>query len=234
MISVAICDDNNNILNEIENLLLTSPYKDIIHCTFFNSIERMLLYEQIENNYYDIYILDIQLKGMNGLEYAKKIRTVNKSSLIIFITNYPSYVFDVFEVSAFDFIQKPILSAHFNKIFNRAASLLLQTQTNFVYYNKKKSISLPFERILYIEKSGRKAIIHTKNENFECYLKIKEIWDRLDPILFASVYSSVIINITHVIEIESYFVILDSGDKLQIGRDYLNQLKTKYLKFIAD
>ena len=52
---------------------------------------------------YDIYILDIEMQGMNGLELAKTIRTNEPNALIIFLTSYSEYVFDVFEVITFDF-----------------------------------------------------------------------------------------------------------------------------------
>ncbi|WP_133969627.1 LytR/AlgR family response regulator transcription factor [Eubacterium limosum] len=222
MINISICDDENNVLDNIETLLLNSKFAGDFRYDLFNSIERMVNHQEIENISYDIFFLDIELNGQNGLEFAKKLRRLNRTSLIIFITNYSNFVFEVFEVFAFDFIQKPINPQRFNLVFDRAMTFLLQNETNFIFSNKNKTISVPFKKILYIEKSGRKAIIHTLSINYECYLTIKEIWKQLSSNLFVSIYSSVIVNLTHIEEI-SDSIILDNSEILYIGRSYKNK-----------
>ena len=233
MINISICDDENNVLDNIETLLLNSKFAGDFRYDLFNSIERMVNHQEIENISYDIFFLDIELNGQNGLEFAKKLRRLNRTSLIIFITNYSNFVFEVFEVFAFDFIQKPINPHRFNLVFDRAMTFLLQNETNFIFSNKDKTISVPFKKILYIEKSGRKAIIHTLSINYECYLTIKEIWKQLSSNLFVSIYSSVIVNLTHIEEI-SDSIILDNSEILYIGRSYKKQVKQKYLEYLMN
>lgn len=233
MINISICDDENNVLDNIETLLLNSKFAGDFRYDLFNSIERMVNHQEIENISYDIFFLDIELNGQNGLEFAKKLRRLNRTSLIIFITNYSNFVFEVFEVFAFDFIQKPINPHRFNLVFDRAMTFLLQNETNFIFSNKNKTISVPFKKILYIEKSGRKAIIHTLSINYECYLTIKEIWKQLSSNLFVSIYSSVIVNLTHIEEI-SDSIILDNSEILYIGRSYKKQVKQKYLEYLMN
>lgn len=233
MINISICDDENNVLDTIETLLLNSKFAGDFRYDLFNSIERMVNHQEIENISYDIFFLDIELNGQNGLEFAKKLRRLNRTSLIIFITNYSNFVFEVFEVFAFDFIQKPINPHRFNLVFDRAMTFLLQNETNFIFSNKNKTISVPFKKILYIEKSGRKAIIHTLSINYECYLTIKEIWKQLSSNFFVSIYSSVIVNLTHIEEI-SDSIILDNSEILYIGRSYKKQVKQKYLEYLMN
>ena len=61
---------------------------------------------------------------MNGLELAKTIRTNEPNALIIFLTSYSEYVFDVFEVITFDFLLKPITFKRFQKVLQKASTYL--------------------------------------------------------------------------------------------------------------
>ena len=82
---------------------------------------------------YDIYILDIEMQGMNGLELAKTIRTNEQNALIIFLTSYSEYVFDVFEVITFDFLLKPITFKRFQKVLQIASTYLNMNKILFSF-----------------------------------------------------------------------------------------------------
>ena len=68
----------------------------------------MYRYVEEQGTVYDVFILDIEMQGMNGLELAQKIREKDSNCLIIFLTNYSQYVFSVFEVITFDFLPKQL------------------------------------------------------------------------------------------------------------------------------
>ena len=55
----------------------------------------------------DMYILDIEMPGMDGLAVAKQIRETDSKALLVFLTSYTKYMPSVFEVVTFDFIPKP-------------------------------------------------------------------------------------------------------------------------------
>ena len=56
---------------------------------------------------YHLYIFDIEMPEMNGLQLAKEIRKIDAKALFVFLTGYTQYVMDVFEVITFDYISKP-------------------------------------------------------------------------------------------------------------------------------
>lgn len=114
-----------------------------------------------------MYIFDIEMPGMSGLELAKEIRKEDAKALFVFLTGYTSYVMDVFEVVTFDFIQKPATAEKLSPVLLKAASYLDLTRQEFVSSYRKNQFRVQYSDILYIEKKERKAYIHTISETFE-------------------------------------------------------------------
>lgn len=99
---IAICDDEKNIRELIGNKVAKQyPEADII---FFQSGEELLL----SDKHIDILFLDIQMSGKNGMETARELRKKDKSVILIFVTAVEEYVFQAFDVGAFNYIVKPI------------------------------------------------------------------------------------------------------------------------------
>ena len=80
----------------------------------------MLKYVLSSHEYYDIYLLDIEMKSVNGLEVAKQINLFSPNSLIVFITSYEKYIYEAFDALAFNFIKKPIDNQRFQAIIEKA------------------------------------------------------------------------------------------------------------------
>ena len=86
---IAIVDDQEEYLEEICNLIEKFYFKNGIPYvvnTFSNA--QLLLYEMEEKLYFDIYLLDIEMPGINGLSLAEKIRSMDDAGYIVFITEY--------------------------------------------------------------------------------------------------------------------------------------------------
>ena len=59
----------------------------------------------------DVVIVDINMPYMNGLEFAEKLRELDKKANIIFLTAYDNYALDAFSVHAVDYILKPVTTS---------------------------------------------------------------------------------------------------------------------------
>ena len=76
--------------------------------TFIRQIGESLVRKYSDEKFqFDIIFLDIEMKTLNGVETAKKIRNVNKDIIIIFVTGYSEYVYEGYDVHAFNYILKP-------------------------------------------------------------------------------------------------------------------------------
>lgn len=231
MFHIAICDDDPLFIEKLESYLDKLQNNDCDYDVFFDALE-LSKYLKSCSYQYDVYFLDIEMKQLDGLTLAKNLRKKDLNPLIIFLTSYPKYVFDVFDVFAFDFIIKPVTINQFEKVLNKVRTYLAAVKKRFTFSYRKNTFSIPLEQILYIEKSGRKAFIHTKEETYQCNMTLDDIWKQLDYSLFVSIHISCIVNLSYVSTIVRDELTLTNGSKLFIGRNYCQKTKLKHLNFI--
>lgn len=140
MIRIAICDDEKNIRTYLSSLVR----KQNIECeiTEYASTDEYLS----DQKEHDLLFLDIEMKsvasGMDGMSMAKQIRAteLTKQPIIIFVTGYEKYVYDAFDVGAFQYLLKPIDEQRFAQVFRRAAEQIISeaeqrmSETEFVLF----------------------------------------------------------------------------------------------------
>ncbi len=144
---------------------------------------------------YHLYIFDIEMPEMNGLQLAKEIRKIDAKALFVFLTGYTQYVMDVFEVITFDYISKPITVEKLESVLLKAMQYLHMIKRDFVFQFRKNQFRISCDDIVYFEKKGRQAVIHTISENFKANMTTEEIWKQLDDKVFAHIHVSYIINL---------------------------------------
>lgn len=117
MIEIAICDDEVYMTSEIEEMLhnLCELYNVALEIDVFYDGATLVDYIEMGTNY-DIIYLDIEMK-QNGVEAARRIRKMDTNVLIIYVTSHESFAKEVFEVSAYRFITKPIDKKYLKNIF---------------------------------------------------------------------------------------------------------------------
>lgn len=99
---IAIVDDQEEYLEEICNLIEKFYFKNGIPYvvnTFSNA--QLLLYEMEEKLYFDIYLLDIEMPGINGLSLAEKIRSMDDAGYIVFITSHLKFLINGYDYFAY-------------------------------------------------------------------------------------------------------------------------------------
>ena len=204
-------------------------YKIEKHLSYSNEIEDTIN----KVNEHKIYILDIEVPKVSGLEIASKIREKDWKSIIIFVTSHPECKNDIFysRLLALDYISKynsydKRLQQSIEKslqIFNKLR--VLTYKYNYVSYR------IDFDEILYIEKVTRnkKSIIHTENgTNLEMIGTIKEILGTLDND-FCMSSQSCIVNLSKIQSIDFIKNIITFKNKL-----HLDKLSSKYKKILIE
>ena len=179
-----------------------------------------------------IALLDIEMPGMNGLKLAKSIREKDSRALFVFLTSYTRYMKDVFDVVTFDFIEKPISDEKLLQILERAATYLNITSQHFSFGYRASRYSLKYDRILYIEKKGRQALIHTFEDVYKTNMTLEEIWKQLNPKSFVHIHSSYIINLYNLDRKDNEIAIMRNGEKLHITKGYRRELAMRHYEFV--
>ena len=119
---IAICDDEQNQIEYITSIVASWSAHEGHGCEIrtFASAEAFL-FEYEEDKAYDILLLDVEMKNMNGIKLAKRIRKDNNRAEIIFITSHFEFVGEGYEVDALHYLIKPISAEKLTQVLTKAA-----------------------------------------------------------------------------------------------------------------
>ena len=180
MLEIAICDDETLVTAQIEKMLEEVTEESVTKIEVDVFYDGSSLVEHIERGKrYDIIYLDIEMTKQNGIDAARNIRKMDKKGLIIYVTSHESFAKEVFEVSAFRFITKPIEPQIFKKYFKDTETEIVRRPKYFQYQYNKISYRLPIEDILYFQSDRRVTYIITNDGSKKCYGKLNDIERRL-------------------------------------------------------
>lgn len=230
MLHLAICDKSLNDIEQMEKYLENIKFFNFDYEVFENAKE-LYKYQTQHHENFDIYILSIELEDMLGLEVARKLREDSQEALIIFVSNDAKCVFDAFEVFTFAFLLKPLTYNKFSTTLYNAFNYLYRTKRLFLFSYRKCNYSILCQSILYIEKLGRKAFIHTTDARvYQCNITLEKIWEQLNPSKFAAIHISCIVNLTEIASIKCDQLKLKNNEVLYVAKKYRQEIKSRHLQ----
>lgn len=167
---------------------------------------------------FDIIFLDIEMKRMDGMTAAKKIREFDKDVVIIFITNMPQYAIKGYEVKALSYLLKPVPYFAFSQEMNNSLEKIIKLKENHILIATDEGIvKINIFDIFYIETMKHYLIIHTKQGTFQSRLSMKKMEDELKEGSFFRCNSCYLVNLDEVTGVKGDYVIIGSKD-LKISR----------------
>lgn len=232
MMKIAICDDARSDVEMLEKCLESLPFSNDIDV--FYSASELIAYARQQGERYHLYILDIELPDINGVDLARRIREMDDECLIVFLTSHPGYVYDVFDVMVYDYIVKPITRERMEVLMNRARKTVEKQGRIFYYTFKRVRYGLNAENICLFQKNSRVVEIHTNRQDVNyTYMKMDEVMAQLSPSVFARINYSSIVNLKYVTGIQGQVVQLSNGMSVNIARNLLKEVKEKHLKYLC-
>lgn len=220
---ICICDDE---ISQCENLKAMILKHSLNHeITIFHSAEEMLF--ECENTFpFDCLFLDIQMKNMNGIDCARKIRESDQKIIIVFLSAIRDYVFEGYEVNAVRYLLKPL---DLNKCFEILDLIehSFQKGHHYLYINKTK---IDCEDIRYIESYGHYCTIHA-NKNIEIKSSISEIFQQL-PNTFIQTHRSYIVNLSHIEAITKDACLLSDQIKIPVSRSSVKKVNEAFMEYL--
>lgn len=229
---IAVCDDDRTVIEQLEQYFERLHDKSLEYEVFFCA-EELQWYITEQDAAFDVFILDIEMKGISGIDFAKKFREKNVNALIIFMTSYSRYVFDVFETITFDFMEKPLTFEKIKKLLEKIKKYLGVAERSLVFSYRKNNYNIAFSDINYLEKQGRKIWIYTMDDKkYQCNMTLAELWTQLETEMFGMLNQSLIVNVSKIEGIIGENIILQGGKKLYLSRNYRKELKKKHLDYL--
>jgi DNA-binding LytR/AlgR family response regulator len=220
-VKIGICDDEVIIRNELIDLC--NKFKEMnlieIEIVSFSSGEELLEYK----NSLDILFLDIQMKGINGLKTAEKIREKDESMTIIFLTGFHGFMQDGYRVKAFRYLLKPLKELDFMQTVSDAISDITKNSKAIVGKDGE-IIFIKIKEIIYIEYQNRYTLVRTKKCYYESPMTMSEWETMLNTGDFFRVHKAYIVNMEYIEEIGKE-ILLDNGEKVEVAFRQISKLK---------
>lgn len=169
--TIAICEDEQNQIEYITSIVASWSANEGYNCEIrtFASAEAFL-FEYEDDTMYDILLLDVEMKSMNGIELAKCIRKDDNRAEIIFITSHFEFVGEGYEVDALHYLIKPISAHKLMQVLTKAVEKLSVEPPSVVISCDGETVKLYESDIRYVESFLHYIIIHAKDKEY----KIKE------------------------------------------------------------
>ena len=198
-VKVAIIED------QAEQAQLLADYFKIIEDTSysfeistFESAEDFL--ESFFCGQYHLVFADIQLKKMDGLSCMKRVRAMDDTIIIVFITSMAQFAINGYDVGAKDFIVKPLIYDVFEHKLKRLLPMINERKVSLINIapegNDPEIVLI--NDILFVEVFTHKIIYHCKEKDFEVYSSLNEIEKKLSPFGFLRCNRSTLINPAHI------------------------------------
>lgn len=232
MIKIAVCDDEKNVRDYIRGIITEQDFGCEIK-EFANSSE------YFSNTFEpDILILDIDMgkDSASGMELAEMIRKKSlKQPLIIFITGYPEFVFNAFDVEAFHYLLKPIDEKQFARVIKLAVTKAIHSsdsdiQSLEIQHDGNRKV-IPLKEISYIESQNHKAVLHINNRKIAYYAKISELEAELGD-SFCRIHKGYLVNLAYVDEYSKSEVTLTTGEVLLISKYKYKDFVKAHMRFV--
>lgn len=221
VIRIAIVEDEAESVRELERFLLRYGQERgyEIKSRVFSDGEELVRGYRSE---YDIILMDIQLKEMDGMTAAELIRRQDPEVMIIFITNMAQYAIRGYAVDALDYVLKPVTYFAFSQRMDRAADRLSRRRTHYLTIPVKGGAQkLDIGQIRYVESRGHTLIFHLKREEIVSSGTMKEMEDLLEQYGFCRCNKGYLLNLDYVDGIQDGCALLGE-EQLLISRGRKN------------
>lgn len=233
---LAVCDDKKDDLYAMLSLLdlWQSEHGVTLRRRTFQSAVELLEYARQER--FTVYLLDVMMPGMNGLEAAREIRRFDDAAEIIFLSTSPGFAYESYGVRAMNYLLKPIgrenlfpLLDHLNlREQQNSEALILKTSTTI--------IRVPFARISYVEVINKHLHFHLVDGSVR---EVTGAMKNYEGVLlprpeFIRVHRSYIVNMFQVEELSSSGLRTFQGDSLPISRLFYPQIQKDYMALLFD
>ncbi len=231
MLSIAVCDDEVieccNMAGKIKEILEEMKMPCIIRQ--FRSGGKLL--QALES--FDIVFLDIIMQDLDGMKTAQIFREKASDKILIFVSSSREYVFEAYDVEAFQYLLKPVDDKKLKRVLQKAVLKTESRSQEFIIVSRERQkMKLFLDDIYFFEIRGRILEVHVPEGIFAYYGKIGELENKLRDKGFFRCHKSYLINMRYVDGYNRQEAILENGKKIVIAKRRYEDFCKEVLKIM--
>lgn len=235
MIKIAFCDDDMEVLHQMNELLdryRVERNEDITYAAFQSPFE--LLTEIEKGIRPDILFLDVVMPGQNGMDVAKEIRQYDTNMKIIFLTSSPEFAVESYSAGAYFYQLKPIWEESFFRLMDAVLAECEKKKKNSLILRSKDGITrIDLQQLEYCEVLGRKLLFHLEDG------AVLESAGSLDDLAgqlmqysnFFRPHRSFLVNMEYIQNISSRSIKMVNDAEIPIPHGKCSEIKNTYMEY---
>lgn len=232
MFKIAVVEDENDyadLLKEYLERFAEEKGQEFSVIRFRNAVSFL-------ENYpgdYDLVFMDIRMPYLNGMDAAHKLREIDPSVILIFITSLAQYAIKGYEVDALDYILKPVNYYDFSMKMSRAMMRIKprERETEILLSTAEGKVRLGISEIRYIETQGHHLIYHAGEKNYRQYATLASAEEKLKGFSFVRCNSCYLVNLKYVQKIKGFTAVVD-GAELQISQPRKKEFVRRFTDYL--
>lgn len=233
MVRIAILDDSDQDRSRMDHITKqyfmenSKPY-EVSQFSKSSALLDALLHKK----YYDLFLLDVEMQEISGLEIARKIRMIYMEPIIIYVTNHVEYAIEAYEVNAFRYIPKVMLEEKLPMAFQALLPKLdLIDQRTYEVETENRIEKILYRNIFYIQKDKKDIVIVHRGGKSRERKTLREIFEVLHSAEFIYIDKGCIINILHVQNCKRDGVYMRDGITLAVSRPRQREVREEIFAY---
>ena len=225
MIRIAMVEDEAAVREQLQGYIqrYTRQYGTEFAVTeFSDGVEILDAYRPV----YDIVLLDVEMKHLDGMETARRIRELDRDVVLLFITNMAQYAIKGYAVGALDYVLKPVPYFAFSQQLQKAEEKLRRRARHYLAVPVEGGLRrLDTAQIYYMESEGHRVHFYTEEGEFSAPGALKTFEEKLTDLPFARCNSGYLVNLAQVKSVQQGLA--------QVGPYELQVSRPKRKSFLA-
>lgn len=232
MIRIAVVEDEDVSAAQLQEFLVRYEREFGVQI----KSERFRDGDEIADNYkgnFDIILMDIQMRFMDGMTAAEKIRKLDRKVVIMFITNRIDYAIRGYAVDAVDYVLKPVSYFAFQEKLTRAIERAEKSEGRMVLIPLTSGyVRVKTDDIYYVESEGHVLVYHTKGDDYRTRGKMGEIEEELTRYGFFRCNKGYLVNLMHIEGVDGNFCLVGNA-RLLVSRARKNDFMAALAEYIG-